>query len=117
MSRPHSPLRGGDALTFEPLGRRVPIREGETLLEAAQSGGIELQAICSGEGTCGGCRVRPTEGRLTEPTEKELVLLAREERDDGVRLACQARALGPARVQIPAESLTAAQRLQVDDAA
>ncbi|MGE5414472.1 MAG: ASKHA domain-containing protein, partial [Syntrophomonadaceae bacterium] len=55
--------------------------------------------------------------RLTEPTEKELVLLAREERDDGVRLACQARALGPARVEIPAESLTAAQRLQVDDAA
>ncbi len=112
-----SPHRAADALTFEPLGRRVPIREGETLLEAAQSSGVELQAICSGEGTCGGCRVRPTEGRLTPPTEKELVLLGRQELDDGVRLACQARALGPARVEIPPESLTAAQRLQVDDAA
>ena len=118
MRGPPESLSPDDAvLIFEPIGRRVAIRPAETILEAAQSGGVELQAICAGEGTCGGCRVRPTEGRLAPPTQKERHFLTPEEIDGGLRLACQARALGSARIEIPPESLTAPQRLQIEDVA
>ncbi len=111
------PRRRDDAvLTFEPMGRRVAIRPEETILEAAQSGGVELQAICAGDGTCGGCRVLPTEGRFAPPTQKERHLLTPSELDRGLRLACQTRVLGGASIEILPESLTAAQRLQVEDA-
>ena len=103
-------------LTFQPIGRRAAVRAGETILEAARLAGVELQAICAGEGTCGGCRVRPAEGRFAPPTEQERHRLTAEDVAGGIRLACQARALGPGSIEIPAESLTAAQRLQVEDA-
>lgn len=118
MRRPSdSPRRDDAVVTFEPMGRRAAIRPSGTILDAAQSSGVELQAICAGDGTCGGCRVRPTDGRLTPPTEKERHLLTPAELESGLRLACQARALASVRIEIPPESLTAAQRLQVEDAA
>lgn len=114
--RPPDADRVDAVLTFEPMGRRVAIRPGTTILEAAQSGGVELQAICAADGTCGACRVRPTEGRVAPLTEKERHLLTAEEREAGLRLACQTRVVGSARVEVPPESLTAPQRLQVEDA-
>lgn len=110
------PTPEGVALAFEPMGRHVKVPTGESLLEAAQSAGVELQAICSGEGSCGGCRVRVAEGRLSLPTDAELEALSPSGIEAGLRLACQARLLGPSRIEIPAESLTASQRLQVEDA-
>ncbi len=37
---------------FEPIGRRVECTPEETLLEAAHSAGIMLNAVCGGEGIC-----------------------------------------------------------------
>ena len=39
-------------IDFEPIGRRVEITPGVSLLEAAQSAGVELISICGGQGSC-----------------------------------------------------------------
>ncbi len=46
------------SIDFEPLGRRVHVRPGTTLLEAARSAGVGLASVCGGGGTCEECRVR-----------------------------------------------------------
>ena len=46
-------------IDFEPVGRRIPIVEGDTLLGAAQSAGVEMVSICGGVGICEGCRLLP----------------------------------------------------------
>jgi uncharacterized 2Fe-2S/4Fe-4S cluster protein (DUF4445 family) len=117
MERPASgsPIaRGLVVVDLQPVGRRAGVPPGTTILAAAQSVGIELQAICGGAGTCGGCRVRLAHGALGDPTPEELRELSAEEISAGLRMACQATALGDVRVDIPPESLTAAQRVQLE---
>jgi uncharacterized 2Fe-2S/4Fe-4S cluster protein (DUF4445 family) len=99
---------------FEPVGRRVDIQAGRTILEAAQAAGIELVAVCGGNGSCATCRVRLMQGRLDRLTLEEEAQLSPEEQEAGFRLACQAVVLDNTRLEIPAESLTTAQRLQVE---
>ncbi|MGC8873498.1 MAG: ASKHA domain-containing protein [Chloroflexia bacterium] len=99
---------------LEPIGRRVEIPAGSTLLEAAQTAGVELTAVCGGAGTCGRCRVRVVEGPLSKPTPAEELALTYQELAAGFRLACQAVPLGDVRVDVPVESLATAQRLQLE---
>ncbi len=94
---------------FEPLGRRARVTRGATLLEAARQAGASLSAVCGGMGTCGDCRVRVVAGEVSSPTEAEEEALA-----DGFRLACQAHVLGDVRVDVPPDSITALQRVQVE---
>jgi uncharacterized 2Fe-2S/4Fe-4S cluster protein (DUF4445 family) len=101
-------------IDFEPIGRRVEITPGESLLEAAQSAGIELVSICGGKGSCGGCRVRVMSGKLSSPTPDEESVFTPKELEEGYRLACQAKPLTDIKVDVPPESLTATQRLQVE---
>jgi uncharacterized 2Fe-2S/4Fe-4S cluster protein (DUF4445 family) len=100
-----------DELTvdFEPLGRRARVARGTTLLEAARQAGVGLNGICGGAGTCGTCRVRVVAGQVTPPTEAERDVVA-----EGLRLACQARVLDDARVDVPPTSITAPQRAQIE---
>jgi ferredoxin len=55
---------------------------------------------CRGHGTCGTCAVA-VEGALTDPGRREIARLSfpPHDRDDGLRLACQARVLGDVRVE------------------
>lgn len=99
---------------LEPIGRRVEIPAGYTLLQAAQAAGVDLTAVCGGTGTCGRCRVRIVEGRMNRPTAAEELALTYQERAAGVRLACQAVPLGDVKVDVPPESLATAQRLQLE---
>jgi uncharacterized 2Fe-2S/4Fe-4S cluster protein (DUF4445 family) len=101
-------------IDFEPLGRRGQARPGQTLLEAAQSAGVGLASVCGGVGTCEECRVRLASGKLTPPTLVEEAVLSKADLSAGVRLACQAEPLSDVKLDIPPESLTAAQRLQLD---
>ena len=109
-----SPSATWFVIDFEPLGRRITTGPEETLLDAAQSAGVGLQAICGGAGICGTCLVRRMSGELSPPTSLELAELSAEDLSDGCRLACQARPLGDLRVDVPPDSLTAPQRLQVE---
>ena len=99
---------------MQPVGRRIEITRGETLLHAAQSAGVELIAICGGEGLCNECRVRLVSGKLTPPTLTETGVFSQHELEQGFRLACQSEPLSDVKIEIPPESLTAAQRLQVE---
>ena len=99
---------------FEPVGKRVSVPTGKTLLSAAQDAGIALIAICGGEGLCQECRVRLVSGKLTPITLIEENALEEKERLDGLRLACQAVPLSDVKIEIPPESLTTNQRLQVE---
>ncbi len=49
---------------FEPIGKRVQISKGQTMLEAAQKGGIAILSVCGGNGTCQDCRVKVMQGDL-----------------------------------------------------
>jgi len=90
-------------VTFEPEGRAVDVPDGWTLLEAAQAGGIHLEAPCGGQGTCGGCRVEIPD-HPPEPSEAGRRLLSGEEIRRNLRLACQTRVRGRMRVVIPEEA-------------
>jgi uncharacterized 2Fe-2S/4Fe-4S cluster protein (DUF4445 family) len=101
-------------IEFEPLGRRGVAHPGQTLLEAAQNAGVGLASVCGGAGTCEECRVRLASGQLTPPTMVEETIMSKADLSAGYRLACQAEPLGDVKLDIPPESLTAAQRLQLD---
>ena len=101
-------------IDFEPIGRRVEITPGESLLEAAHSAGVELISICGGKGSCDGCRVRVMSGKLSSPTPDEESIFTPIELGEGYRLACQARPLTDIKVYVPPESLATTQRLQVE---
>jgi len=99
---------------LQPIGRRAEISAEHTLLSAAQSVGVELQAVCGGVGTCGQCKVRLTAGSLSAPTSLEGEKLGSELLACGYRLACQAMPASDVTLEIPLESLTSSQRVQLD---
>ena len=59
---------------FEPIGKRVTINSGQTLLEAAQKGGIALLSVCGGNGLCQDCKVKVIQGKVSQitPMKKQL---------------------------------------------
>jgi uncharacterized 2Fe-2S/4Fe-4S cluster protein (DUF4445 family) len=99
---------------FQPVGRRVEVDESDTLLEAAQRAGVELIALCGGIGACDTCRVRLVAGQLTPTTLTEDGEFSPEELADGWRLACQSHPLSDVKIDVPPESLTTAQRLELE---
>ncbi len=101
-------------IDFEPLGRRGKARSGQTILAAAQEAGVGLASVCGGAGTCEECRVRLAAGRLSPPTLVEQAALSEADLSAGFRLACQAQPFSDIKLDIPPESLTSAQRLQVE---
>jgi uncharacterized 2Fe-2S/4Fe-4S cluster protein (DUF4445 family) len=107
-------MTDGFRIDFEPLGRRGEARPGTTLLAAAQASGIQLASVCGGVGTCEECRIRLVSGKLTPPTLVEEAVFSQAELAAGLRLACQAEPLGDVKLDIPPDSLTATQRLQLE---
>ncbi len=51
-------------LTLDPLGERVPVHAGQSLLEAALAAGVELPRSCR-NGTCRACRCQMTSGSVS----------------------------------------------------
>jgi uncharacterized 2Fe-2S/4Fe-4S cluster protein (DUF4445 family) len=84
------------------------------LLEAAQESGVGLVSLCGGEGWCESCLVRIASGEVNPPTQSELDYLDVEAVSAGFRLACQVTPQTNVRIDIPAESLSTPQRLQIE---
>ncbi len=100
---------------FQPIGKRVEVTPGTTVLEAAQEAGVGISAICGGNGSCGACRVRLTDQKsVGKPTETEIEILDADELSAGLRLACRTEIYGTTRVDVPPESMSVAQRTQVE---
>jgi adenylate cyclase len=72
-------------------------RRGLSVLEISQASRIPHANVCGGRGRCGTCRVQVEAGasHLSRPDAAELVTLAGVGAPPAVRLACQARVLGP----------------------
>ncbi|MBU2514034.1 DUF4445 domain-containing protein [bacterium] len=100
---------------FQPVGRKITIPTGTTILKAAQNAGIGISAICGGESSCGSCRVILSEKASVSPlTSLEIEKIKMDDRNSGIRLACQTKILDDIKVVIPPNSLTTDQRMQFE---
>jgi phenol/toluene 2-monooxygenase (NADH) P5/A5 len=77
-------------MTIEPLGQRVEVCEGQTLLDAALRAGVYLPHACL-HGLCGTCKVSVVEGEI-EIGDASPFALMDFERDERKCLACVATA-------------------------
>jgi uncharacterized 2Fe-2S/4Fe-4S cluster protein (DUF4445 family) len=101
-------------IDFEPLGRREQCRDGESLLACALRCGIGISTVCGGHGICHTCRVQLLSGTASEPSSSELEAFSAPELNEGWRLACQTYPTSDCKLSIPPESMTTAQRTQVE---
>lgn len=100
---------------FQPSGSRGTVAEGKTLLEAAQSLGVDIEGLCGNKKVCGKCKVRIEEGYFEKDNiesgmshlspiiddEKKHI---KPEDGPGIRLACTAEILGDVKVFVPERS-------------
>jgi len=96
---------------FQPDGRTVDARRGDTLLDAARKAGIHVNSPCGGTGTCGNCKVQLTAGKGGALTEREREHFRTEELGQGLRLACQARVKSNITCVIPDETRLSDQKI------
>lgn len=68
------------------------------LLEVARAANVAIDAPCSGNGSCGKCRVKLVEGQLDSPKTSHLT---QEEYDEGWRLSCGSKILSDVTVLVP----------------
>lgn len=85
---------------------------GENLLELAQNADIAIDAPCSGNGTCGKCRVKIISGAVEMEKNPHL-----DEADyaDGWRLACQCSVCSDAVIWVPAAASAFKSGIQTAD--
>ena len=87
-----------DAVPIRLCGEKLEARAGGTLLAAAMKHGVRVMHACGAQTICATCRVRVTEGaeNLAPMSGKEKFSLRYHfSISPRVRLACQARVLGP----------------------
>ncbi len=85
-------------IRFEPMGLKVTVESGATILDAAHKADVYLSSICGGDGYCGKCKVVVDEGQVhNRPTN----LLTPEEIAQNVVLACQTKILSDMTVTVP----------------
>jgi uncharacterized 2Fe-2S/4Fe-4S cluster protein (DUF4445 family) len=89
-------------VAFSPGGQTVAIPSGSTLLEAAQAADVHVNASCSGNGSCGKCKLVVTAGEVQTLSTP---MLTEREKEKGTVLACQSRISSDVSVQIPEETL------------
>jgi uncharacterized 2Fe-2S/4Fe-4S cluster protein (DUF4445 family) len=88
-------------LLFEPLGRSLLAREGQTVLEAARANGMDLRSECGGRGHCGKCNVSGSPPECLSPVSAiEEDRIPPDEIAEGQRLACQARVMAPGTITV-----------------
>jgi uncharacterized 2Fe-2S/4Fe-4S cluster protein (DUF4445 family) len=104
----------GLQVQFQPVGKRVGVPSGTTLLDAARLAGLDLTTACGGEGNCGQCQVVWLAGDVTPLTSDEEFLISEGDRRNGYRLACCTKVLGDVKIHVPKDSLVTGQRLQVE---
>ena len=91
---------------------KVTANAGDNILELAQKEGIGIDAPCSGNGTCGKCRVKIIAGTVESP---ESLKLSDEDYNDGWRLACQSRVMGDVTIWVPAAAAAFKYDIQTAD--
>lgn len=90
-------------VTFHPHKRGVPVDEGTTLLQAARTAGVIIEAPCNGAGTCGKCAVRVEPGELRNLRIHDGHRLSPAQEAFGMVLSCQAEVYGDVTVFLEGE--------------
>ena len=84
-------IEGGSPITIE-------CNAGDNLLELARRANVAIDAPCSGNGSCGKCRVKLIEGQLETFQSRHI---SDEEYNAGWRLSCNAKVLTDCAVWVP----------------
>lgn len=105
-------------LILMPSGRQGEVPDGATVLEAAHTLGVDIEAVCGGRQTCRKCLVCPErgtfpkygvvspDGQLTPPDMTEQRYAALHHIDlKHYRMACAARVVGDVLISVPETSL------------
>lgn len=90
---------------FNPFKKGIKVPVGSNLLKVAIKAGVFISTLCNGNGACGKCRVVIRSGITNPPTDMEEFILGKERIEEGFRLACKVRVMGPLVVEIPPESI------------
>ncbi|MDR0861531.1 MAG: ASKHA domain-containing protein [Oscillospiraceae bacterium] len=98
-------VEGGDEVV-------ISANHGENLLELARKANVAIDAPCSGNGSCGKCRVRLIEGEVYSAITRHI-----NDYDyyNGWRLACVAKVSGKAKLLVPDIAGAFKSRLRVTD--
>jgi len=92
----------GETVRIRINGQEVEIEKGSSVLAASMRAGIKHMHLCGGRGLCTTCRIRVVDGaeHLSPMAPYERVSLRGHfSFASAVRLACQAKVLGPAQVE------------------
>ncbi len=84
-------IEGGSPVVIE-------CNAGENLLELARRANVAIDAPCSGNGSCGKCRVKLVEGTVESPRSLHI---SDEEFAEGWRLSCSSRVIEDVTVLVP----------------
>ena len=84
-------IEGGSAVVVE-------CNLGDNLLELAKRANVAIDAPCSGNGSCGKCRVKLLEGELETIPSRHI---SEEEFSQGWRLSCNCKVVGDCTVLVP----------------
>lgn len=88
------------ALIILPLGKKIAVTPGTTLLEAIRQGGVEISSPCNGQQKCGKCKVYIDD---PPPPDELSEHLSSAELAAGIRLACQMTVQKDMQVTLPEE--------------
>ncbi len=91
MSKVIFQVEGAQPVTIE-------CNPGDNLLEAARRANVAIDAPCSGNGSCGKCRVKLVEGVLDTMKSRHI---SEEEFEAGWRLSCISKVVGDVTVFVP----------------
>ena len=91
MSKVIFQIEGGAPVSIE-------CNPGDNLLEAARRANVAIDAPCSGNGSCGKCRVKLLEGELDCIKSRHI---SDAEWEEGWRLSCNAKVTGDCTVLVP----------------
>ena len=91
---------------------KVAVTAGENLLEVARKANVAIDAPCSGNGSCGKCRVKFISGDLDSEQTRHIT---DEDYAEGWRLACCSRVTGDVEVLVPDIASAYKSRMKVAD--
>ena len=77
---------------------QIECNAGDNLLELARRANVAIDAPCSGNGSCGKCRVKLIEGEVESIPSRHIT---DEEYNDGWRLSCNCKVIGDCTVLVP----------------
>src|SRR5690606_26468124 len=94
-------------ITFLPSTKKISVRPGTSVLEAASRARVQIRSRCGGNASCLMCKVQvEPDARLQPMTMNEQRKLG-ELAEQNIRLACQSRVTGNVTIVVPEDPLRA----------